>query len=210
MAVLSFHKEERWKLGIWQIEETIEELLELLPAEMNYSIQVMQFTSPVRRREWLAARVLLQEMCGEHKEIVYSESHHPYLSDGSYRLSISHTKGYVAVMLSRNYEVGVDIEYISGRVRHLRHRFLSHEENKMISTDRELEHLLICWCTKETLYKLLDKIGVHFSYDLKIHPFQLMGYRGTLQAQELLTSKQHIYAVNYLVTKQYIVTCSIQ
>lgn len=209
MSVLSFQKEERWKLGIWQIEETIEELLEMLPPEMNYGEQVEQFTSVVRRREWLAARVLLQEMCGEHKEIAYMESHRPYLKDGSYRLSISHTKGYVAVMISPDYEVGVDIEYISGRVRHLRHRFLSHEENKMIHSEREIEQLLVCWCTKETLFKILDKMGVRFSYDLRIHPF-VLAHRGTLQAQELLTPEKHIYSVSYLVSKQYVVTCSIQ
>lgn len=209
MSVISFHKEERWKLGIWQIEESIEELLEMLPSEMNYPEQIKQFTSAVRRREWLASRVLLQEMCGEHKEIAYLESHRPYLKDGSYRLSISHTKGYVAVMLSRDYQVGVDIEFVSGRVKHLRHRFLNYEENKMIRPERETEQLLVCWCTKETLFKILDKIGVRFSYDLRIRPF-VLGYRGTLQAQELLTPEKQVYTVYYVVSKRYVVTCAVQ
>lgn len=209
MSVLSFHKEDRWQLGIWQIEETIEELLEMLPPDQHYREQIKQFTSSVRRREWLASRVLLQEMCGGHKEIGYLESHRPYLKDGSYRLSISHTKGYVAVMLSRDYQVGVDIEYLSGRVRNLRHHFLSYEENKMINPEREVEHLLVCWCTKETLFKILDKMGVRFSYDLRIQPFTL-AYRGTLQAQEMLTPEKHVYTVHYQISKDYVVTCAIQ
>ncbi len=208
MAILSFHKEERWQVGIWQIEETVEELLEMLPPEADYATQIKQFTSTVRRREWLAARVLLQEMCGQYKEIAYMASRRPYLKDGSYRISISHTKGYVAVMLSKTYQVGVDIEYLSNRVKHLRHRFLSYEENKMIQPERETEHLLVCWCTKETLFKLLGKIGVRFSYDLRIQPFTL-AYRGTLQAQEMLTPEKRVYTIDYLVCKDYVVTCAI-
>lgn len=209
MSVLAFHKEERWKVGIWYIEESIDELLEMLPSERNYREQIELFTSAVRRREWLAARVLLQEMCGEHKEVAYTESHNPYLTDGSYHISISHTKGYVAVMLSRDYEVGVDIEFISNRVKNIRHRFLSYEENKIIRPERELQQLLVCWCTKETLFKLLDKVGVRFSYDLKIHPF-VLEHRGSLQAQELLTPEKHLYTVSYVVTKHYVITCALQ
>mgnify|MGYP000016543064 CR=1 FL=1 len=63
------------------------------------------------RLEWLAVRVLLYTLSGEEKEIAYHPSGKPYLADASASLSISHTKGYVAVVLGLpGREVGIDIE----------------------------------------------------------------------------------------------------
>ncbi|MFA6873772.1 MAG: siderophore biosynthesis protein, partial [Bacteroidaceae bacterium] len=82
--ILAFHKEKTWQVGIWQVEETISELLKMLPEKAYYEEQIQSFNSSVRRREWLASRVLLKTLCGEHKEIAYTASHRPYLVDGSY------------------------------------------------------------------------------------------------------------------------------
>ena len=41
------------------------------------------------------------------KEIAYYSSGRPYLKDGSRYISISHTRGYVAVALHSSYEVGM-------------------------------------------------------------------------------------------------------
>ena len=70
-----------------------------------------RFTAAHRRLEWLAVRVLLYTLSGEEKEIAYHPSGKPYLADDSASISISHTKGYVAVALGLpGREVGVDIE----------------------------------------------------------------------------------------------------
>ena len=83
----------RW--GIWKADETVEELLALLPHKEKYEADICGFTANSRKLERLAVRVLLYKMLGEEKEIGYRSSGKPYLADGSASISISHTKGYV-------------------------------------------------------------------------------------------------------------------
>ena len=93
------------------MDETEEELLSMLPRREVYARCVSQYAAPHRRLEWLAVRVLLFTLLGEERDIAYRPSGKPYLADGSYALSISHTKGYAAVVLGEpDSEVGIDIE----------------------------------------------------------------------------------------------------
>ena len=82
----------------------------------------------------------------------------------AYHVSISHTVGYVAVILSRDYEVGIDIEYVSERVGRIAARFLRNDEN---FTD--CRQLLTAWCAKETMYKLFS--SDHLGYqEMRVSP----------------------------------------
>lgn len=56
-------------------------------------------------------------MLQEDKEIGYSSEGKPHLTDNSSFISISHTKGYVAVILSSVAPVGIDIEQYGQRVK---------------------------------------------------------------------------------------------
>lgn len=89
----------------------------MLVASLPYDEELSQLKSEARQLEYLAVRVLLRAVCGEEKHISHYSSGKPFLTDGSFHITISHTRGYVAVGLHATYEVGVDIEYISNRVR---------------------------------------------------------------------------------------------
>ena len=121
----------RW--GIWKTEESPEELLAMLPHQEVYREGMRRFTAAHRRLEWLAVRVLLYTLSGEEKEIAYHPSGKPYLADDSASLSISHTKGYVAVVLGLpGREVGVDIEQYGERVRKVAHKFMREDEQPSV------------------------------------------------------------------------------
>lgn len=62
----------RW--GIWKADETVEELLALLPHKEKYEADICGFTANSRKLERLAVRVLLYKMLGEEKEIGYRSS----------------------------------------------------------------------------------------------------------------------------------------
>ena len=49
-------------LGIWKIEESSDELFSLLENRETYLSQLDSIHSESRRIEWLASRVLLQEL----------------------------------------------------------------------------------------------------------------------------------------------------
>ena len=114
MALLREYKEIAYQWGIWKTEESTEELLALLPDPERYEQQLTRFSSPHRKLEWLSVRVLLYQLLGEEKIIEYAPSGKPRLADSSYFISISHTRGYVAVILSPRSEVGIDIERAAG------------------------------------------------------------------------------------------------
>ena len=111
------------------MEESPEELLAMLPRREAYRESVQRFASPHRRQEWLAVRVLIRAMQGEEKEIAYHPNGKPYLADASTSISISHTKGYVAVVLGEpGREVGIDIEQYGERVRRVANKFMREDE----------------------------------------------------------------------------------
>src|SRR5699024_12389607 len=109
-------------LGILKSDETTEQLLASLEHKDWYREKLAVF-SEKRKHEWLSVRVLLKALCGEEKEIAYYSSGRPYLKDGSRYISISHTRGYVAVALHSSCEVGMEIGRASCRDRSWMCRF---------------------------------------------------------------------------------------
>ena len=143
-----------------------------------------------------------------HEAIIH---HHPngapYLSDAEKKqISISHTKDFVAIMLTDATQMaGIDIEYRSERVRKVRSRFLNAEEELFIDPAHETEHLLICWCAKETLYKIINRQEVDFCRHLHIQPFSY-GEQGTLITFDTCSeSTQHV-VLQYRVEKDFVIT----
>ena len=87
-----------------------------------------RYKSEGRKSEWLSVRVLLKELTGSEPDILYHDNGAPYLPESSLHISISHTKGFAAVLLSPNKPVGIDIEYRSERIHRIKSRFLSETE----------------------------------------------------------------------------------
>ena len=80
-----------------------------------------------------------------------------------YNISISHTKGFVVILLSKGLEVGIDIEYHSDRIQKIARRFLRPDEIYTTPSD-----LLIAWCAKEAAYKLFSE--EHLTYrEMKVN-----------------------------------------
>jgi phosphopantetheinyl transferase len=193
-------------VGISPILNDSESLLAQLSHKEWYLPSLEKMTE-YRRQEWLSVRVLLKELTGKEKEILYHPSGKPYLADNSYHISISHTRGYVAVSLNKEKETAIDIERIAPRVKNIRSRFMSVEEEKMLSKNRELLHLLLHWSAKETMFKILNETSVEFKSQLHIQSFEpLLSEWGSFPAYETRTGKQNIFTINYYVHKDYVLT----
>jgi 4'-phosphopantetheinyl transferase EntD len=160
-----------------------------------------------RKQEWLSVRILLKELSGKEKEICYQPSGKPYLADNSYHIGISHTKGYVAVILNKEKAVAIDIEKILPRVENIRTHFVNEEEEKALSKANELIHLLLYWSAKESMFKILDKENVEFKTQLHIQSFEpLIEEWDSFIAYETRTEKQNIFTINYYVHEDYVLT----
>jgi len=200
---------ETYQLGIWEIVETEDELLSELPASCHE--EVIPFRSEARRKERLAVRVLLKRMLGKCHEIAYYSSGKPYLVDGYGYISISHTKGFATVIFSKDREVGIDIECYSERVCKIKSRFINLEEEKFIDTGQEAKHLMICWCAKETLYKLIgeEQGTLDFKEHLHLHLFNALP-SGQIQAYESRTKESAPYLLRYETHPLFIIVWCVK
>lgn len=194
-------------VGIWKMEETTEEMWYLLQHQAWYQLEFSRLKAEQRQKEWLATRLLLKEML-RHEAIIH---HHPngapFLSETEQKqISISHTKDFVAIMLTdATQTAGIDIEYRSERVRKVRSRFLNTEEERFIDPTHETEHLLICWCAKETLYKIINRQEVDFCRHLHIQPFSY-AEQGTLIAFDTCSESPKHVVLQYRIEKDFVIT----
>ena len=147
------------ELIIWRMDETLEELLEM--SQHHYDHEIENISNEVRKKERIISRFLLETLVSRKVEVKYADSGKPFC-DGMH-FSISHTKNFVAVIVS-NKPVGVDIEYKSDRIFRITEKFMHPDELKTLSECSEKQKFaLICWCAKETVFKIIEENGVDFA-----------------------------------------------
>lgn len=160
---------------IWEITESEQELLKLLKNKSEKSAFEL-LKSEKRKKEFLAVRVALEKLLGRESSIVYTEAGKPYLSDKSFKISISHSKEWVALMIHPSLEVGIDIEVSNEKVWRVYKKYLNKEEiNRFISADNKKTHLYLqlIWCAKEALYKIIGRDSADFASSMSVLAFDL-------------------------------------
>ena len=197
-------------LGVWKMDETSDELLAMLSGDASNLEGLQQLTAERRRREWLASRVLLKALTGEECRVAYHADGAPYLPGSTLSISISHTDGYAAVLLQKEGAAGIDIERRQPRVLRVRNRFLSEEENAEAasSNDDEVSRLLVYWCAKETLYKMIRQKEVDFARHLHVEPF-ILAESGEIRAYETRTFRAQSYNLRYEVMPDFVLVYNL-
>ena len=208
MALFLSHKEPLYRWGVWKMDESVDTLLDLLPEREYYEREVQRFVASHRRLEWLSVRALLFRLLGEHKEVCYQPRGKPYLADYSYFISISHTKGYVSVILSDKVPVGIDIEQYGQRVHRVAHKYMREDESVRLYKEDATWSLLLHWSAKEVMFKCMDTDGVDFRQHLHIEPF-LLQEQGDFTAHEYRTEQKRSFRIHYLLHPEFVMTWSI-
>ena len=164
-------------LGLWQMDESPEQLFDLYPHLLPYRSSLDdKYKNDGRKLEFLAIRALMYEMLrvnGASKGLLSHAGDFTHNGQGKplfrgYHVSISHTKGYAALILSKKSKVAVDIEYMSDRVERIASKFLRKDE-RADSLDSKLVH----WCAKETVFKLFSEENLLFE-EMRVKPFDTM------------------------------------
>ena len=205
MPIYRTYKQGDLLVGVWKVDETIEQLRSMFHQFSIYEESFMRFSAEKRKQEWLAVRVLLKELCGEEKGIAYLPSGKPYLEDGSAFVSFSHTSGYVAVALHPSAEVGVDIEQYGTRVQRVASRFIREDEKVSVDSGDEIYALLLHWSAKETMFKLMEDEAVDFIKHLHILPF-VPEESGTFHACEYRSGQEQEFLIHYDTHPDYVLT----
>ncbi len=183
------------KLGLWKMEETVLQFLsDSSDMSKLFDVEISAYKSEVRRLEKLAVYSLLWKMTNSKVTVSHNEDGKPIV-DG-YNISISHTRGYASVILSKLKNVAVDIEYYSDRVARIADKFIREDE---IATD--IASQLINWSVKETVYKYFSEQNLQY-FDMKLIPFE--EFENT---KRVLNLKTGCYLdVYYELNNEYVLT----
>lgn len=158
------------ELIIWRMDETLEELKEI--SLHHYDHELESISNEVRKKERILSRYLLETLIGKVVDVHYEASGKPVMDGVNF--SISHTKNFVAVIVGSR-TVGVDIEHKSDRIFKVTEKIMSKDELETLNSltseaekkgkfsEEAQKFALLCWCAKETVFKMIDEIGVDFT-----------------------------------------------
>jgi len=166
--------EKKFDLALWEITEPISYFEPYFGSANNMA-------NENKRRQWYASRLLVSELAGIPIEILKDKNGKPIAKHPELRLSITHTTSFAGVIMSKQHEVGIDIENLNPKVERIAHKFLREEEIAAIAAKEKIQKLILYWSAKESLYKLHGQKQLDFKGQLLIEPFQLCE-KGDLKA----------------------------
>ncbi len=162
MPLIEHRQNKHYSLAIWETTEEPAFLWEKVRLGAAEETLYDRISHDKRKKEWLAVRLLLQDVLQISSEISYNNNRKPSIS--GYNISISHSNDMVTVIVS-DFPCAIDIERVTPRVAKIAHRAFSEDELKAISTNEELTTY---WCTKEAVFKLYGKGEIDLKKDIKI------------------------------------------
>ena len=156
---------------MWEITEDFDSLYSMVDLATVEKTKLDSFKNISRKIEWLSVRALVKNMLGKDTRILYNAENKPFVRGNTHSISISHSNNLTAVLICKDKRVGIDLEFMSGKISKVADKFINEQEK--ITDDPELKkyHLYLHWCAKEALYKILDKQDINFRDGLIISPF---------------------------------------
>jgi 4'-phosphopantetheinyl transferase len=108
-------------------------------------LKAKRFKYQARKLEWIATRLLMYELLNQVVSIDYDENGKPIIDKGGRCISISHTKGIVAVIVTNNM-AGIDVEMRNDRVLRIENKFISGlEKNQITKKISRMPFNLLVW-----------------------------------------------------------------
>ena len=203
MPVVYNNIENDFQIGIWHITESSNTLFNNASLS-DFEIDLLnKIKNENRKKQWLATRCLLNEIYNNETEILYNENGKPKLEDGTH-VSISHTQTYAAIIISKRYNVGIDIENVTSRILKVKHKFVKPSESNFLNPSKEIENYTLIWCIKESLCKLFDFKIFDFINNLTVLPFEF-SEKGEVKARAIYKSNVHEIPINYFTFDESIV-----
>lgn len=126
------------------------------------------FGSLQRRQEWLSWRALVHRVLGANVEVRYNAVGAPYVVGSSCQISVSHSKGCVAVLFS-DCLCAVDVERLDRNFQRIKAKYLTAEE-QLLGDD--VRFLAAAWSAKEALYKYAGEPGLGLLEDIHLVAYE--------------------------------------
>ncbi|MBR4840524.1 MAG: 4'-phosphopantetheinyl transferase superfamily protein [Paludibacteraceae bacterium] len=191
-------------LALWKMDESEEELLSYFDIrQAEYREYIGKFPFKKRRQEFLTSRVMLKVLLDCENEICHDEDGKPSIEGNPMKISISHTNGYLAMLLHSHAIVGIDIEQKREKIFRVKNRFLSTDEIAHTSHKNEMDHLLLQWSAKESMFKMMNQRDIDFQQDLHIEPF-ILEDSGIFYGNESKTEEKIRFELYYRIYEDFV------
>jgi phosphopantetheinyl transferase (holo-ACP synthase) len=205
--VLTKNIEPNATLAIWHITENQEQLLQILGEnyfEINHHLKITQANS----RHYLASRILLTTLFPSNKIVLSKNIHNKpslQIDQLPYKISITHSFDYAAILIAKQGELGIDLEKIDPRIARIKTKFMNENELLFAGEPDQIKMQTLIWSAKETLYKLYSNKEVDFKQNLHILPFTLSNF-GSLETFIIKGGLKQKITVHYEEMNNYMLT----
>jgi len=159
-------------IGVWELKETADDLLKSCTINSDDTARLESFKAEKRRKEFLATRLLLQNLIPENTPIIYrDEFGKPSLINSDLNISITHSADLAAIILSEK-NIGIDVEQLQRNIDKVVTRFASTAEIEFIESSKDPQFVkILLWAAKEAIFKCSGIHGVQFNEQIAITPF---------------------------------------
>lgn len=185
-------------MGVWHITEDESFFLQQVPLQK-------EITHPHKRLQHLAGRYLLKELYPGFPLalIKIADTRKPFLPGEAFHFSISHCGQYAAVVVSKEYRVGVDIEAVTDKIQNIIPKFLTAVEQQLLLKDAVSKSATLLWSVKESVYKWKSTGGVDFKQHINIKNIQAANNEGVVHC---MFNNQTALQVHYLFFSNHSLT----
>ena len=159
------------RFALWKVEEPLSFFLTQTPYDEAYFTAIHH---PEKQLEFGASRYLAAQLSQQaSKALIHKHPNRmPYFTQLGLQVSLSHTHGLVAAIVSADYPVGIDVEKINERMLRIRKRFIHDVELPMHLPESEEQQIARCWCIKEAVFKWLQESNITFITDFVIEKWE--------------------------------------
>ena len=163
------------ELGIWHCTEDPDALISTLILDPEERRIFSEIHNESRRKQWIGCRMALVTLLRTKRLMIrYTPSGKPRLIDPPTDISLSHCGEYAAAIISRRYQVGIDLERIRKKIERVADRFLEEDDLSTVGTEERLAKLTVCWGIKEAIYKVFGEPEIDIKRHITIGQFDYL------------------------------------
>lgn len=190
-------------IALWNVQESVEQLTSMLNLNNDERETLAAFKLTKRKLEWLGTRALLKVILDEDVKITYNKKGKPSLLNSHYKISITHSGNYIAIIISEKYDVGVDIEKVTDTFFKIKHKFMNLDELARMPKTESSKYMCAHWCAKETLIKITGE--KHFDYKSQF-PLEIenINSKGAFKGKIIEGQKQTDFIFQYISISNYL------
>ena len=163
---------------LWKITEPLSELSAEVTLNPISQLRFNGMKSELHQRAFLSVRKLLQLKGYTDFDLEYDQFGKPHLKDSKH-ISISHSHEYATIIISDEI-TGIDIELQREIIIKIAPKFAEKELEFLDNDNQEyIRKLTVIWGVKESIFKIINEVGISFKDHIHVHPFEMVDLSGT-------------------------------